>query len=106
MSSIRTFAVYEYLEKILKSDDYKYTLKSDILCAADYGAPQKRMRFVIVGVKKSISDEVTLPTARFTPDRYNTVREAIEDLEKVQPIDDITMDQGIDSIFLSPLWQE
>lgn len=93
--SIRTFAVYEYLEKILKSDDYKYTLKSDILCAADYGAPQKRMRFVIVGVKKSISDEVTLPTARFTPDRYNTVREAIEDLEKVQPIDDITMDQGI-----------
>ena len=93
--SIRTFAVFEYLSKILKSDDYKYALKPDVLCAADYGAPQKRMRFVIVGVKRSISNEAVLPTPRLKPDEYQTVRDAIEDLESVEPFDDITKDHGI-----------
>ena len=93
--SIRTFAVFEYLSKILQSDDYKYALKPDVICAADYGAPQKRMRFVIVGVKRSIANEALLPTPRFKPEEYLTVRHAIEDLENVVPVDDITQDYGM-----------
>lgn len=93
--SIRTFAVFEYLSKILQSDDYKYALKPDVICAADYGAPQKRMRFVIVGVKRSIANEALLPTPRFKPEEYLTVRHAIEDLENVSPVDDITQDHGM-----------
>ncbi len=93
--SIRTFAVFEYLSKILQSDDYKYALKPDVICAADYGAPQKRMRFVIVGVKRSIANEALLPTPRFKPEEYLTVRHAIEDLENVAPVDDITQDYGM-----------
>ena len=94
VASIRTFAVFEYLSKILQSDDYKYALKPDVICAADYGAPQKRMRFVIVGVKRSIANEALLPTPRFKPEEYLTVRHAIEDLEDVVTVDDITKDQG------------
>ena len=93
--SIRTFAVFEYLSKILQSDDYKYALKPDVICAADYGAPQKRMRFVIVGVKRSIANEALLPTPRFKPEEYLTVRHAIEDLENVVPVNDITQDYGM-----------
>ena len=95
VASIRTFAVFEYLSKILQSDDYKYALKPDVICAADYGAPQKRMRFVIVGVKRSIANEALLPTPRFKPEEYLTVRHAIEDLENVVPVDDITQDHGM-----------
>lgn len=94
VASIRTFAVFEYLSKILQSEDYKYALKPDVICAADYGAPQKRMRFVIVGVKRSIASEALLPTPRFKPEEYLTVRHAIEDLEGVTTVDDISQDHG------------
>lgn len=94
VASIRTFAVFEYLSKILQSEDYKYALKPDVICAADYGAPQKRMRFVIVGVKRSIANEALLPVPRFKPEEYLTVRHAIEDLESVATVDDITQDHG------------
>ena len=69
--------------------------KPDVICAADYGTPQKRMRFVIVGVKRSIANEALLPTPRFKPEEYLTVRHAIEDLENVVPVDDITQDYGM-----------
>ena len=92
--SIRTFAVFEYLSKILQSEDYKYALNPDVICAADYGAPQKRMRFVIVGVKRSIANEALLPVPRFKPEEYLTVRHAIEDLESVPTVDDIGQDHG------------
>lgn len=46
--SIYSYAVYDYLESILQSQDYGYVLNSKVLCAADYGAPQKRMRFIIL----------------------------------------------------------
>lgn len=91
---IKSFAVFDYLNCILGSDTYGYKLKSDVLCAADYGAPQKRMRFVIIGIKKSISDEVSLPTPYLNADKYTTVRDAILDLAGITPITDISSDNG------------
>lgn len=69
-------------------------LKSDVLCAADYGAPQKRMRFVVIGIKRSISPKIALPKGRFDEDEYRTVRDAIEDLEDVQPVFDLQDDKN------------
>ena len=43
-------AVYDYLEKVLQAPGMDYVLDKNVLCAADYGAPQKRMRFVIIGM--------------------------------------------------------
>ena len=90
---IRSFAVYDYLEKVLQAPENDYVLDKGVLCAADYGAPQKRMRFVVIGIKRSISPKVALPKGRFDADEYRTVRDAISDLEDVMPVFDLEDDK-------------
>lgn len=92
---IRSFAVYDYIKAILESEKNGYIIKSDVLCAADYGAPQKRMRFVVMGIKKSISPELALPKGLYAEKGYRTVRDAISDLEDIEPITEIEKDIGI-----------
>lgn len=92
---VRSFAVYDYLTAILGAEENGYVIDSDVLCAANYGAPQKRMRFVVIGIKKSISEKVALPIGRFDEEHYRTVRDAISDLEDVKPVVDIAEDVGI-----------
>lgn len=91
---IYSYAVYDYLSSILQSTDNQYVLDSDVLCAADYGAPQKRMRFVLVGVKRNISDKIALPHGSFDKDQYRTVRDAISDLENIVPVYSLDEDKG------------
>lgn len=95
VAKIRSFAVYDYLKAILSSDENGYIITSDVLCAANYGAPQKRMRFVVMGIKRQISTKVALPRGRFDEDEYRTVRDAIADLADVEPVTDISADTGI-----------
>lgn len=92
-ASIKSYAVYDYLKCILGSAPYNYTIKSNVLCAADYGAPQKRMRFVVMGIKSA--DQVELPEPVFTEDNYRTVCDAIGDLEDVPAGTDIKDDAGV-----------
>lgn len=108
--NIRSFAVFDYLECILTSSEYGYLIKSDILCAADFGVPQKRERFVVMGVNSDISDEVLLPSGKIKEGHYQTVRDAIFDLEDVVPIHDLASDKEGVSLKhkdqLSPLAQQ
>lgn len=92
---VRSFAVFDYLKAILGSEENGYIIESKVLSAADYGAPQKRMRFVVIGIKKSISKKVALPLGSFDEEHYRTVRDAIGDLEDVKPVVDIADDVGI-----------
>ena len=91
---IRSFAVYDYLEKVLQAPENDYVLDKGVLGAADYGAPQKRMRFVVIGINRSISPKVALPKGRFDADEYRTVRDAISDLEDVTPVFDLEDDKN------------
>lgn len=96
VAEIRSFAVFDYLKGILSAPENDYVIESGVLCAADYGAPQKRMRFVVTGIKRSISEKIALPNGRFDKDEYRTVRDAIGDLEDVDPVYDLAEDtQGI-----------
>lgn len=95
VAKIRSFAVYDYLKAILSSNENGYIITSDVLCAANYGAPQKRMRFVVMGIKQQISTKVALPRGRFDEDEYRTIRDAIADLADVEPVTDISADTGI-----------
>ena len=97
---IRSFAVYDYLESVLQAPENDYVLDKDVLCAADYGAPQKRMRFVVIGIKRSISSKIALPKGRFDADEYRTVRDAISDLEDVKPV--VELEDDKDGIVLQP----
>lgn len=95
VACIYSYAVYDYLSSIVQSEDNGYIINSKVLCAADYGAPQKRMRFVIVGVKKTISDKIDFPNGSYSEDQYTTVRDAIADLENVIPVYSVKEDKGI-----------
>lgn len=93
-AEIRSFAVLDYIKAMLGEGDDGYSLNSSVLCAANYGAPQKRMRFVMVGIKKSITGKVTLPPGKVDESHYLTVRDAIGDLEDVKPFYDVEEDAG------------
>lgn len=92
VAEIRSFAVFDYLQGILSAPENDYVIESGVLCAADYGAPQKRMRFVVAGIKRNISGKIALPNGRFDKDEYRTVRDAIGDLEDVEAVYDLAED--------------
>lgn len=96
-AKIRSFAVIDYLKAMLTSQEGEngYSLVSDVLNAADFGAPQKRMRFVIIGIRKDISSNAELPKGSFKSDNYRTVFDAISDLEAIEPVVNVSDDVGI-----------
>lgn len=94
LANIRSFAVFDYLRSILTSGEDGYAINSGILCAADFGAPQKRDRFVVMGIKKSISAVVFLPSRKIKDGHYKTVHDAIYDLEDVPPVYDLADDEN------------
>ena len=51
------------------------------------------MRFVVIGIKRSITTKIALPKGRFDEDEYRTVRDAIADLETVPPVYDLEEDK-------------
>ena len=95
IANIQTYSILDYLRHILGSGKNSYSIDADVLCASDFGAPQKRERFVIMGIKKSLKKAACLPKGTFTEDKYRTVRDAIEDLETVCPVIDVKDDKGL-----------
>lgn len=77
---VRSYAVLDYIKGVLSS---KYQLAMMVLNAADYGAPQRRERFVIVGISNCIERQYFAPKPTIKDGRFNTVRDAIEDLESI-----------------------
>ncbi len=80
---------YIVMEYIKKSFDYLgYEVKGDVLNAADFGVPQNRERFIMLGVERSFlgDRDIQLPEAIINNERdYITVQSAIEDLVKYNP---------------------
>lgn len=93
LANIRSFAVFDYLKSILTSGEDGYAINSGVLCAADFGVPQKRERFVVMGIKKNISTVVFLPSGKIKDEHYKTVHDAIFDLEDVTPVYDLADDK-------------
>lgn len=94
IAKIDSFAVLDYIQKILTADENGYNIKTKVMNAAEYGAPQKRMRFVVLGIKRSVTNRIALPNGPFDEDQFRTVRDAIGDLESVPTVDDISNDRG------------
>jgi DNA (cytosine-5)-methyltransferase 1 len=93
-AKIRSYAVFDYLKVILGSAPNDYLINASVLCAADYGAPQKRMRFVVMGIKRNLVGEVNMPEASFSEENYRTVYDAIADLEQVPTVINLSDDIG------------
>lgn len=90
VAHVTSMAVIDYIKSILGASSNGYNINEDVLSAAAFGAPQKRMRFVMIGVKKNIAERVELPKGTFNEDNYRTVRDAIGDLENVETSTDVS----------------
>ncbi len=93
---IRSFAVFDYLKAKLGTGEGMdgYTITADVLSAVNFGVPQKRMRFVVMGIRKDLATEIKLPEGKYKGGPYRTVEDAIGDLADVTPVynvaDDVT----------------
>ena len=93
--TLQSYTVIDYITKVLSSDEYGYVLSYGVLNAADFGAPQKRRRFVLMGIKKEISDTISIPQSHKSENDYATVRDAIADLESLSAFYDPNLDKGL-----------
>lgn len=84
---VKSYSVIDYLTTQLSND---YYLSSQVLNTADYGVPQERNRFIMVGISKR---HFLSPRAFVFPcpnSHRITVKEAIEDLEMYEPSTNVT----------------
>lgn len=88
---VPSYSVLDYLTQTLGKE---YSFTNGVLNAADFGAPQKRNRFIFIGIKKDIASELKMPAGKFTEETYRTVGDAIKDLEKVSTIYEAKEDYG------------
>lgn len=82
---VNTYNIIEYAVKKFKS--IGYIVETGVLNAVNYGVPQSRERFIIIGVKKEYlkTNKVELPKPILkSPDEFYTIRDAIEDLAQYQ----------------------
>jgi len=91
---VQSYSVLDYITKMLGANKYGYTFNQDVLNAVEFGAPQKRSRFVFIGIKKDIAERIDMPKGTFDETIYRTVKDAIKDLESVQPVYEISDDSG------------
>ena len=92
-ANVRSCAVYDYLTGILEAGENGYAINKGILSAEEFGIPQKRRRFVLIGVKKKFAEEVEMPEPSKNVVR-TTVHDAIYDLADAEPSESAKDDSG------------
>ena len=95
-ANVRSYPVFEYVKKVLESKPYNYKVSAQVLNAADYGAPQKRERYIVIGTCGPNPPE--FPNPIILSEHYRTVRDAIEDLEVIKT----TTEVGDDPVAYKP----
>jgi len=83
---VTTYSVVEYLEAYFELLGYK--LVKSVLTASDFGVPQKRNRFFILGIKSEKEIKLELPSISGIKTEF-TVHHAIADLEDIEPSKDV-----------------
>ncbi len=88
-ANVRSYAVLDYIKGILGSEPYNYNITSDTLNAAEFGVPQKRMRYIIIGCKSGLASRLDMPKGTFKEKEFRTVKDAIEDISEEIPSVDV-----------------
>ncbi len=89
VAKVTSMAVIDYIESILGAPSNGYNFTKGVLSAATFGVPQKRMRFVIMGIKKEKASSISLPCGTFNEEAFRTVKAAIKDIETVEVTVDV-----------------
>lgn len=89
ISIVIRLQAYKVIEYVKKSFEYLgYNIEGSVLNAADFGVPQSRERFIMMGVKKNFNDNIKIELPKpiiEDKNKYITVRDAIEDLSNYEP---------------------
>jgi DNA (cytosine-5)-methyltransferase 1 len=82
---METYVVIDFIKESFKYLGYEF--KGDVLNAASYGVPQTRERYILIGIKRELlTGQIELPKPIISnPRDYITVKEAIKDLEIIEP---------------------
>ena len=80
IASVKSYSVRDYIEVMLS--DY-YDLSEKTMNAINYRAPQKRERFIIVGIAKYLNKSYNPPEPSIKDGNYYTVRNAISDIQEI-----------------------
>ena len=91
---VQSYPVSEYIRRTLSSPPYDYELTEQVMNAICYGAPQKRERFVIVGISKTVKRKYSIPETKYNEENCHTVRDAISDIQDIDVFTEVT-DKGI-----------
>ncbi len=78
------------LDYVLYGLNEDYTIGMDVLKAVEFGIPQIRERFIMIGIRRDILNEESLDMPKGSFDRYVTVDQAICDLANVEPYKNVT----------------
>ncbi|KOO45962.1 DNA cytosine methyltransferase [Priestia koreensis] len=84
-AEVYSYNVVEYLKSIFKY--YGYQVVDEVLDSSHYGVPQKRKRFIMMGVRK---DNIKIALPKILTDSPYTVEDAIKDLEAIEPQTEIS----------------
>lgn len=85
IAAVKSYAVRDYIKTILEGAPFNYKLSENTLNALNYGAPQRRERFIIVGLSKELDMDYSAPEAQFDEANCRTVRDAIADIQDIEP---------------------
>ncbi len=98
VAHVKSMSVLDYIVSILGAGCNGYTIEKGVLSAATFAVPQKRMRYVVLGVKKNIADSIELPKGKILDGKFRTVHDAIWDLEGVNTTTNIN--EGNKGVYL------
>jgi DNA (cytosine-5)-methyltransferase 1 len=93
---IKSFNVFNYIRAKLSSLGYVLNDEEhQIFNAANFGVPQERRRLILIGVKetKLRTETVVTPKPILEKAEYNSIYDAIADLEQLPPTTDVKEDQ-------------
>ena len=80
-ANVKTIGIIDYVMANLSSI---YDLQYDVLNAHEFGVPQNRRRFFMIGINKSLKTNFKISMIQRS-NNFPTVRDAIEDLEEITP---------------------
>ncbi|WP_241432926.1 DNA cytosine methyltransferase [Listeria fleischmannii] len=90
---VLSYSVIEYSDKILGKD---YVQTKNVINALNFGVPQKRQRFILIGIRKDMLNTDISSFFNYKSEQRFTVRDAIEDLEDIAVnISNLSSEDGI-----------
>ncbi|AIF67499.1 hypothetical protein GZ22_13220 [Terribacillus saccharophilus] len=84
---VYSYNIVKYLKRLFTH--YGYILDSGVLDASYFGVPQRRRRFMMMGVHRKCKSDSAVELPKPADNRIFTVRDAIEDLEDIEPQQEI-----------------